>query len=121
MIADYDGDISSLLNTDIKGEIPILTTRNLVIFPGVVSPILIGREPSIKLISYLEKHPEAMFGIFCQRDSNVDNPSFKDLYATGVYARMVKVIEMPGPGNNITAIVQGLGRCTLDNLTKTKP
>ena len=51
MIADYDGDISSLLNTDIKGEIPILTTRNLVIFPGVVSPILIGREPSIKLIS----------------------------------------------------------------------
>ena len=42
MIADYEGDISNLLNTNVLGEVPILTTRNLVVFPGVVSPILVG-------------------------------------------------------------------------------
>ena len=51
MIADYEGDISNLLNTNVLGEVPILTTRNLVVFPGVVSPILVGREASVKLLS----------------------------------------------------------------------
>ena len=121
MIADYEGDISNLLNTNVLGEVPILTTRNLVVFPGVVSPILVGREASVKLIKHLDKHPDTIFCIFCQRDSNVDNPVFNDLYTTGVYAKVVKVIEMPGPGNNLTAIVQGLGRCMLESLTKMKP
>ena len=121
MIADYEGDISNLLNTNVLGEVPILTTRNLVVFPGVVSPILVGREASVKLVKYLDKHPDTIFGIFCQRDSNVDTPIFKDLYTTGVYAKVVKVIEMPGPGKNLTAIVQGLGRCQLESITKMKP
>ena len=121
MIADYEGDISNLLNTNVLGEVPILTTRNLVVFPGVVSPILVGREASVKLVKYLDKHPDTIFGIFCQRDSNFDTPIFKDLYTTGVYAKVVKVIEMPGPGKNLTAIVQGLGRCQLESITKMKP
>ena len=121
MIADYEGDISNLLNTNVLGEVPILTTRNLVVFPGVVSPILVGREASVKLVKYLDKHPDTIFGIFCQLDSNVDTPIFKDLYTTGVYAKVVKVIEMPGPGKNLTAIVQGLGRCQLERITKMKP
>ena len=121
MIADYEGDISNLLNTNVLGEVPILTTRNLVVFPGVVSPILVGREASVKLVKYLDKHPDTIFGIFCQRDSNVDTPIFKDLYTTGVYAKVVKVIEMPGPGKNLTSIVQGLGRCLLESITKMKP
>lgn len=57
MIADYDGDISNLLNTEITGEIPVLTTRNLIVFPGVVTPILVGRESSVQLVKYLDKHP----------------------------------------------------------------
>ena len=50
MIADYEGDISNLLNTNVLGEVPILTTRNLVVFPGVVSPILVGREASMLIV-----------------------------------------------------------------------
>ena len=42
MIADFDGDISTLLDTKVEGSIPILTTRNMVLFPGVITPILIG-------------------------------------------------------------------------------
>ena len=45
----------------------------------------------------------------------------KDLFEYGVYARLVKILELPGPGNNITAIIQGLGRCRLNKLTANKP
>lgn len=49
MIADYEGDINKLLDINITGDIPILATRNLVLFPGILMPVLVGREPSVKL------------------------------------------------------------------------
>lgn len=121
MIADYEGDINNLLDTNIAGDIPILATRNLVLFPGILMPVLVGREPSVKLIKKLQKNPETVFGIFSQKDENIENPTFKDLYNTGVYAKIVKVVEMPGADKNLTAIIQGLGKCQLDDITKTKP
>ncbi len=120
MIADYDGDISNLLNTEITGEIPVLTTRNLIVFPGIVTPILVGLESSVQLVKYLDKHSDAVCAIVCQRDSNVDNPTYTDVYHTGVYGKLVKLIDMPGPGGNFTAIVQALGRCHLTSLNKGK-
>ena len=121
MIADYEGDINNLLDINIAGDIPILATRNLVLFPGILMPVLVGREPSVKLIKKLQKNPETIFGIFSQEDENVENPTFKDLYKSGVYAKIVKVVEMPGVEKNVTAIIQGLGRCQLEDLVKTKP
>ena len=43
MIADYDGDVTNLFNVNIEGELPILATRNMAMFPGVITPVLIGR------------------------------------------------------------------------------
>ena len=51
----------------------------------------------------------------------MDNPSFKDLYDTGVFARIVRVLDLPGGDGNVTVIVQGLGRCHLEQLTSTRP
>lgn len=121
MIADYDGDISKLFETDVTGQIPILATRNLVLFPGVVTPILIGRETSLQLINRLKKNPDQFFGVFSQQDSDIDEPSKDDLYEYGVFAKLLRVLEMPGPGNNLTALVQGFGRCQLQAVTKKKP
>ena len=121
MIADYEGDINNLLDTNIAGDIPILATRNLVLFPGILMPVLVGREPSVKLIKKLQKNPDTIFGIFSQKDENVEYPVYNDLYNTGVYAKIVKVVEMPGAEKNVTAIIQGLGRCELEELVKTKP
>lgn len=121
MIADYDGDISSLFDVEIPENIPILATRNLVLFPGVVSPILVGRTASVNLINKLKKNPDQVFAIFCQKNADVEEPSKKDLFEYGVYAKLVRVLEMSGPGNNVTAIVQGLGRCQLVDITKKKP
>lgn len=121
MIADFEGDISNLFHVETEGDVPILATRNMVMFPGVLCPILIGRENSLKLIEQAKKAPEAIFAIFCQKDAGVEEPHQKDLYAYGVYARLVRVLEMPGHGQNVTAIIQAMGRCRLEKVTKTKP
>ena len=121
MIADYEGDVTNLFNVNIDGELPILATRNIAIFPGVISPVIIGRKQSLNLLDKLRKHNDAAFAVFCQKDQEVENPEGKDLFEYGVYAKLVKVLEMPGPGNNLTAIIQGLGRCHLKSITRTMP
>lgn len=121
MIADYEGDVTKLFEESIEGEVPILATRNLVLFPGVVSPVLIGRIQSLNLINHLKDNQNSIFAIFCQKDADKDNPSKKDLYEIGVYAKIIRVLEMPGSGNNLTVIVQGLGRCHLSEIKGTQP
>lgn len=121
MFADFDGDITHLLNTEAPDEIPVLATRNMVLFPGVLVPILIGRKASMNLAKKLSKNPkDNICAIFCQRNSDVDNPAGKELYEYGVYARLVRIIEMPTP-DNVTAIFQSLGKCRLQKITGIKP
>lgn len=121
MIADFDGDIQDLFDVKIPESVPILATRNLVVFPGVVSPILIGRLPSINLVEKIRKNPEQIFAIFCQKDPDTESPGKKDLYEFGVYAKLVRVIDMAPNGGNVTIIVHGLGRCKLQEITKKQP
>ena len=70
MIADYDGDISRLFDDGIDGDLPILVTRNLVLFPGVVTPILIGRTASVNLVKRLQEQQDAIFAVFSQNWGN---------------------------------------------------
>lgn len=121
MIADYEGDISDLFSISIEGEVPVLATRNLVMFPGVITPILVGRAASLNLVQELEGSSDHVFAVVCQRDPNVENPSTKDMYEYGVYAKLIKVLDLPGSENNKTAIVQGLGRCRLKEIVKKRP
>lgn len=122
MIADFEGDISKLFQEKADGEIPILATRNLMMFPGVVSPILIGRTSSLKLVEAMgKKKKNPIFAIFCQKDTETDEPAIKDLYGYGVYAKIVRALELPGQGNNITVVVQALGRCHLESIKKRHP
>lgn len=59
MIADYEGDVTNLFNIEVNEDIPVLATRNMVLFPGVISPILIGRKTSINLINHLKNQQDA--------------------------------------------------------------
>lgn len=121
MIADYEGDISTLFDINYDGPLPILATKNIVMFPGVICPILIGREQSVRLIEEMSENPNAIFAVFCQQSAEKNSPTLNDLHNYGVYAKLVKVIDMPVPGSQKTAIVQALGRCALDNIIETKP
>ncbi|MBR1395319.1 MAG: endopeptidase La [Prevotella sp.] len=119
MIADIEGDFKDLINNvPTPDEVPILPVRNLVLFPGVVSPILIGRESSSVLIKRAEKR-SMVIGIVCQRDPEVDEPTKEDLYEYGVFAKVVKQLTLPN--GNITAIVQALGRLKLVELLGDHP
>ncbi len=117
MIADYEGDIRNLFETGVNGDLPILATRNLVMFPGVVSPIMIGRPMSLKLIDMIRKSPNIMFAIFCQKDPSVESPGMDDLFEYGVFAKAVRILELPHDAG-LSVIVQGFGRCKLKGLTK---
>ena len=119
MIADIEGDFKDLINgVPTPDELPILAVRNLVLFPGVVSPILIGRESSSTLIKRAEKK-QLVIGIVCQRDPEVDEPTKDDLYEYGVFAKVVKQLTLPN--GNITAIIQALGRMRLIDILGDDP
>ena len=118
MIADIEGDFKDLLDVDTPAEIPILPVRNLVLFPGVVSPILIGRDSSMTLVKRAEKKG-TLIGIVCQRDPEIETPQTEDLYEYGVFAKIVKQLTLPN--GNVTAIVQGFGRLHLKEITKLSP
>lgn len=118
MIADVEGDFHDIIKGKTPDNLPILPVRNLVLFPGVVSPILIGRDSSKMVVQKAEKRGE-LIGVVCQRDPDVDVPMQEDLYETGVFAKVVKLLSLPN--GNITAIVQCQGRLRLKQLTQTIP
>ena len=118
MIADVDGDLSDLIKMNVPSSVPILAVRNLVLFPGVVSPILIGRDSSKKLVQKAEKMGHVI-GIVCQREPDVDFPLQEDLYEYGVYGKVMKQLTLPN--GNLTTIVQALGRFRLEKIVKTDP
>ena len=118
MIADIEGDFKDLIGNQTPESVPILPVRNLVLFPGVVSPILIGRDSSKILVQKAEKRG-TIIGIVCQRDPDTDIPLQEDLYEYGVYGKVMKQLTLPN--GNITTIVQALGRIRLLRITKRTP
>ncbi len=121
MFADFEGDIENLFQTEAPAEIPVLATRNMVIFPGVLVPILIGRKASMNLAKRLGKSSsDNICAIFCQKNSDVETPGAGDLYNVGVYAHLVRIIEMPNP-DTVTAIFQAQSKCKLEKIIAVKP
>jgi ATP-dependent Lon protease len=118
MIADLEGDITDMIDGEIPSTLPILPVRNIVIFPGVVWPILLGRESSMKLVRQAEK-TSSLIGVVCQRDPDIEMPVEGDLYEYGVAAKVVKQFNLPG--GSTTVVVQALGRFRLKRLTKLMP
>ena len=118
MIADIEGDFKDLVGNQTPESVPILPVRNLVLFPGVVSPILIGRDSSKILVQKAEKRG-TIIGIICQRDPDTDIPLQEDLYEYGVYGKVMKQLTLPN--GNITTIVQSLGRIRLLRITQRLP
>lgn len=120
MVADFEGDVTQLITNKEPGTYPILCTRNLVLFPTVLSPIVLGRSHSFALLEHLQKTGKNEFCLFCQKDSKVENPQLQDLYGIGVFCRFMKAINLPGQEENTTIVVQGLGRCKLNSLNSQK-
>jgi ATP-dependent Lon protease len=107
-----------LNESELPDKLPILTLRNAVIFPGIVFPITIGREKSIRVIQDAEKN-NLCIGAVPQMDVNVENPKVEDLSRFGTVVKVIKVLEMPD--STITAILQGFRRFHLDQVITYEP
>ena len=98
---------------------PILPLRNSVVFPASVVPINVGRPRSVRLVEDLVGQERAVVGIVSQRDAEVDEPRFEDLYEVGTVARVVKVLRL-GP-NNYSVVLHGLARFRITHHAALEP
>jgi ATP-dependent Lon protease len=108
----------NLADAEIPKEIPILPLRNTVLFPGVVLPITVGRDKSIKAVHDAYK-TDKLIGVLAQKDSSIEDPSFNELVEVGTIARIIKVIKMPDGGT--TVILQGKRRFKIGSILTDDP
>lgn len=101
-----------------KNELPILPLRNTVLYPGVVMPITVGRDKSLKAVKYAYKH-DKVIGVVAQRDTNVEEPESADLSRVGTVARIVKMLKMPDGSS--TVIMQGKQRFEVKEVVADEP
>lgn len=113
-----DNDSDNGVEIVIPNDLPILPLRNTVLFPGVVLPITVGRDKSIKAVNDAYK-ADKLVGVVAQKDSNVEDPSVADLEDIGTVARIIKLIKMPDGGT--TVIIQGKKRFKIASLTSDDP
>ena len=103
---------------EIPAEIALLPLRNTVLFPGVVLPITVGRDKSIKAVNDAYKS-DKLIGVVAQKDSTVEDPAIKDLEHIGTVAKIVKLIKMPDGGT--TVIIQGKSRFLVESVFTEDP
>ncbi|MEL6719916.1 MAG: LON peptidase substrate-binding domain-containing protein, partial [Bacteroidota bacterium] len=98
--------------------LPILALKNTVLFPGIVIPITVGRERSIKAINKAYGENK-IIAVLSQKEDKIEDPKFDDLYEVGTIARIVKILRMPD--GTITAILQGRKRGLLTEILTDTP
>jgi len=125
---DDDSDFLPLMSIEEEGEpesdeqypdiLPVLALKNTVLFPGIVIPITVGRDRSIRSINRAYEHGKIV-AVLSQRDPKVEDPSAEDLFEIGTVARILKLLRMPD--GTITAILQGRKRFSLVEMMRENP
>jgi len=111
-------DEAEMNNEQVPDVLPILPLRNTVLFPGVVIPITVGRDKSIKLIRDANKG-DRMIGVVSQQDVGIEDPTFNQLNRVGTVALIIKMLQMPD--GNTTVIIQGKKRFILNEEVQSEP
>ena len=113
-----ENDSENSTETVFPADLPLLPLRNTVLFPGVVLPITVGRDKSIKAVNDAYKG-DKLVGVVAQKDSDVEDPTVTDLEDIGTIARIVKLIKMPDGGT--TVIIQGKRRFKVGTILSEDP
>ena len=116
-ILSVDDEIK-LSEESLPDEVPLLPLRNTVLFPGMVIPITIGREKSLKLARDCS-NIDCPIGVVAQRDNNVEDPTIKDMYRVGTIARILKTLNIPD--GNIMMVVQGVKVFEIGRVLQSRP
>lgn len=113
-----ESEAENIDESSIPEELPLLPLRNTVLFPGVVIPITVGRDKSIKAVNDAYKS-DKLVGVLSQKDSTIEDPQAGDLVEMGTVAKIIKLIKMPDGGT--TVIIQGRIRFKLKKITSEDP
>ncbi len=113
-----ENDSDNSTETVFPADLPLLPLRNTVLFPGVVLPITVGRDKSIKAVNDAYKG-DKLVGVVAQKDSDIEDPTVTDLEDIGTIARIVKLIKMPDGGT--TVIIQGKRRFRVGTILSEDP
>lgn len=105
--------------SDLPSDLPILPIRNIVLFPGMVIPVTVSRQKSIRLVKKAYKGKQRTIGVVTQANHQKEEPASEDLYKVGTVAHIVKMIVLPD--GNVTIIVQGRKRFEIEEVTKEDP
>ncbi|TND08957.1 MAG: ATP-dependent Lon protease [Bacteroidetes bacterium] len=111
-------DEEQMNNEPLPEELPLLPLRNTVLFPGVVIPITVGRDKSIRLIREAYRGDRTI-GVVAQKSDNIEDPGITDLNSIGTIAHIIKMLRMPD--GNTTVILQGKRRFELVQITQIEP
>jgi ATP-dependent Lon protease len=111
-------DEEEMNNEQVPDIVSILPLRNTVLFPGVVIPITVGRDKSIKLIRDANKGSR-LIGVVAQQDVSIEDPTFQQLNKVGTIALIIKMLQMPD--GNTTVILQGKKRFILKEEVQSEP
>jgi ATP-dependent Lon protease len=113
-----ESDSDGMDGIEIPDEISLLPLRNTVLFPGVVLPITVGRDKSIKAVNDAYK-ADKLIGVIAQKDTSIEDPETKDLESVGTIAKIIKLIKMPDGGT--TVIIQGKSRFNIESIVSDDP
>src|SRR5438477_9923592 len=102
----------------VPATLPILPIRNIVVFPGTVMPLNVGRQKSKNLLD--EVMPgDKLIGVITQKNPEVEDPGLEDLHPVGVACMILKLFKLPDGNQSI--IVHGLARFKIVSIEKTEP
>ena len=118
IVVDVDQNPDMTCSNVQTEDLPILPLRDMVLFPGVTMPILVGRKSSLALIDEAFANKK-LIGVTCQKNPNIEEPGINDIYTIGVIAEIVKVFQLPD--GNTSVILQGKQRFSLLNIVQDKP
>ena len=103
---------------EFEKEQAILPLKNMLFFPGIPTPVNVGRSKSLKLIQEIHKQ-DGIVGVFCQKDANENDPGFDDLFPIGVVARVLNLMQENE--DSTTVLLIGMNRIQLDEITNKEP
>ncbi len=130
MLSDNDDDSGEMIQLispeddeeiekiGLPSDLPILPIRNTVLFPGVVIPITVGRQRSIKLVKKAYRG-KRIIGVSAQKNNNNEEPGIEDVYRTGTVAKIIKMLVLPD--GNTTIIIQGKKRFEVESFIQEEP
>jgi ATP-dependent Lon protease len=111
-------DEKKMYKEETPEKLPILPVRNTVLFPGVVIPITVGRDKSLKLIKDAYKGNK-IIGVVAQKDQSIEEPLPEHLFEVGTVAKILKMLKMPDGSSTI--IIQGIRRIKVKEVVETEP